>query len=71
MINEVLDMMGAYEHATCVGLPEIVMHTNTEDCMRALKTVSDYFKKEREFYSLAKEFTEVLSILLMGWSCFV
>lgn len=56
-------MMGAYEHASCVGLPEIVMNTNDEESLKTLKSISEYFKKEKEFHYLAKNFTDILSIL--------
>ena len=62
-MKEVLEMVGAYEHASCVGLPEIVMHSNMESSLKTLRNISDYFRKEKEYNSLAREFTEVLSIL--------
>jgi hypothetical protein len=63
MMKEVLDMVGAYEHASCVGLPEIVVHTDMETSLKTLKGISEVFRKEKEYHSLAREFIDVLSIL--------
>lgn len=61
-MKEVLDILGAYEHASAVGLPEIVLHINKEQSRKTIKDISEHYKKEKDFNSYARVFTDILSI---------
>lgn len=70
-MKEVMDLMSAYEQASCVGLPEIIVDNNVDDALRTVNSISEFFKRDKEFYSLAKEFTQVWSILTYLLSFFL
>jgi hypothetical protein len=59
---EVLRLLEAYEWASCVGLPEVEIHTNKERVARVLQNISSHLGKDNDLSNFTEQYVSVLSI---------
>lgn len=64
-MQEALQLVEAYERASFSGLPEVELHINMDKTKKTLGMVTEHLQTNGELRSLASNFIEVLSILLI------